>query len=233
MNRRNEKEPILSLRHISKTYQSAEERVAVLQQIDMAVYPNEMVAIMGPSGSGKSTLLFILGLFLSPSGGKYVIQGQDVLDLNRKQQAKFRREQIGFVLQGADMFEHSSVYENVEYPLVYAKTKPSVRKERIKQVLDQVKLSHRIYHSSNKLSGGERQRVAIARAMVNQPAVILADEPTGQLDSKNSQQIMSYFRTIASTTQTAMVIVTHDQNVANECDQVLHLENGLLLAEEQ
>lgn len=231
MNKQNGKEPLLTLHHISKTYLSAEEPVSVLQQIDMAVHPNEMVAIMGPSGSGKSTLLFILGLFLSPSGGEYVIQGNDVLTLNRKQQAAFRRERIGFVLQGADMFGHSSVYENVEYPLIYAKTKPSERKERIKQVLEQVKLSHRIYHSSNKLSGGERQRVAIARAMVNQPAVILADEPTGQLDSKNSQQIMNYFRTIASTTHTAMVIVTHDQKVAKECDQVLHIENGYLLAE--
>ena len=130
------------------------------------------------------------------------------------------------------MFEHSTVYENIEYPLIYAKTNPSQRPARIKQVLEQVKLTHRTDHSSNKLSGGERQRVAIARAMVNQPAIILADEPTGQLDSKNSHQIMSYFKSIASTTDTAMIIVTHDQNVAKECNKVFHIENGQLLSEQ-
>ena len=205
--------------------------MSVLQKIDLSVSTNEMVAIMGPSGSGKSTLLFILGLFLSPSAGEYIINGENVLKLTRSRQAEFRRKRIGFIFQGADMFEHSTVYENIEYPLIYAKSKPSSRAQRIHQVLEQVKLTHRMHHSSNKLSGGERQRVAIARAMVNQPAVILADEPTGQLDLDNSQQIMKYFRSIASTTDTAMIIVTHDQNIAKECDQALHIENGQLLSE--
>ena len=232
MSKQSKNEPLLTLRNISKTYRTSEEEVSVLKQIDMTARPNEMVAIMGPSGSGKSTLLFILGLFLSPSTGEYLIHGKDILNLSRGQQAAFRREQIGFVLQGADMFEHSTVYENIEYPLIYAKSKPSQRGQRIRQVLEQVKLEHRIYHSSNKLSGGERQRVAIARAMVNEPSVILADEPTGQLDLKNSQQILNYFRNIASTTDTAMLIVTHDKHVADACDQVLYLENGRLLKEE-
>jgi len=233
MNKRSNSTPLLKLQGIGKSYQTAEEYVSVLRGIDMAIRPNEMVAIMGPSGSGKSTLLFILGLFLSPSEGEYIVNGENILTLTHSEQAEFRRKQIGFVLQGADMFEHSTVYENIEYPLIYAKTTPSHRPARIKQVLKQVKLTHRTHHSSNKLSGGERQRVAIARAMVNQPAVILADEPTGQLDSENSHQIMSYFKAIASTTDTAMIIVTHDQNVAKECGQIFHIENGQLLSEKQ
>ena len=232
MSKQSETEPLLRLKGISKSYHTDEEHVSVLQKIDMSVSANEMVAIMGPSGSGKSTLLFILGLFLCPNAGEYTINGRNVLNLNRSEQAEFRRKRIGFVLQGADMFEHSTVFENIEYPLIYAKSKPSSRTQRIRQVLEQVKLTHRMYHSSNKLSGGERQRVAIARAMVNQPAVILADEPTGQLDLENSQQIMKYFRSIASTTDTAMIIVTHDQDVAMECDQILHIENGQLLSEQ-
>ena len=223
--------PLIDLQGISKTYKADGEHVPVLKKIDMRVRNNEMVAIMGPSGSGKSTLLFILGLFLTPTTGNFIFSGENILSLTRRQQADFRRNRIGFVLQGADMFEYSTVYENIEYPLIYAKTKPKQRSERIHHVLEQVKLTHRIRHSANKLSGGEKQRVAIARAMVNQPAVILADEPTGQLDSKNSQQIMKYFRSIASTTDTAIIIVTHDQNVANKCNQALHIENGQLLPE--
>lgn len=223
--------PLIDLQGISKTYKTDGEQVSVLKKIDMRVWNNEMVAIMGPSGSGKSTLLFILGLFLSPTTGNFFFSGENILSLTRRQQAEFRRKRIGFVLQGADMFEHSTVYENIEYPLIYAKSKPAQRPERIHHVLEQVKLTHRTHHSANKLSGGEKQRVAIARAMVNQPAVILADEPTGQLDSENSQQIMKYFRSIASTTDTAIIIVTHDQDVANKCNQALHIENGLLLPE--
>ncbi|AGF78537.1 ABC-type antimicrobial peptide transport system, ATPase component [Desulfocapsa sulfexigens DSM 10523] len=222
---------LIDLQGITKSYQTQGKDVSVLRKIDMTVLRNEMVAIMGPSGSGKSTLLFILGLFLSPTTGKYLVNDTNILELSRGHQAQFRREHIGFVLQGADMFEHSTVYENIEYPLIYAKSKPSLRPERIHQVLEQVNLTHRMHHSSNKLSGGERQRVAIARAIVNKPAVILADEPTGQLDSDNSQQIMECFRSIASSTDTAMILVTHDQNVAEKCDQVLHIENGELLSE--
>lgn len=220
---------LIDLKGMTKSYTVNGQLVSVLPEITMTVSKNEMVAIMGPSGSGKSTLLFILGLFLSPTEGEYLFDGRNILTLNRRQQAQFRRERIGFVLQGADMFEHSTVYENIEYPLIYAKSRPSERPERISQALERVNLTHRLHHSSNKLSGGEKQRVAIARAMVNQPAVILADEPTGQLDAENSQQIMEYFRSISSTTDTAMVIVTHDPHVALKCDSVLQIGNGQLL----
>ncbi len=219
---------LLDLQGITKNYSVQGKQVPVLENIDMNVSRNEIVAIMGPSGSGKSTLLFILGLFLIPSKGSYLFNGQNILNLNRSQQSQFRRERIGFVFQDADMFEHTTVYENIEYPLIYAKTQPAKRPEMIRQVLGKVNLSHRIHHSSNKLSGGEKQRVAIARALVNNPEVILADEPTGQLDADNSQQIMDCFRSISSTTETAMIIVTHDRYVAEKCDKVLQIKNGQL-----
>lgn len=228
MNKKNT-EKLIELHSLTKSYTVNGKDVTVLPNMSMTVSKNEMVAIMGPSGSGKSTLLFMLGLFLSPTNGEYIFEGLNVLSLNRGQQAQFRRERIGFVLQGADLFEHSTVYENIEYPLIYSRSSRSKRRERIDEVLWQVNLTHRVNHSSNKLSGGEKQRVAIARAMVNHPAVILADEPTGQLDGDNSHQIMEYFKSISSTTDTAMVIVTHDPNVAQACDQVIQIENGQLI----
>ena len=221
---------LIEIRGMTKTYIVNGEDVRVLPEINMSVAKNEMVAIMGPSGSGKSTLLFILGLFLSPSSGSYAFDGHDILDYSRSRQAKFRRERIGFVLQGADLFEHSTVYENVEYPLIYAKSRPAERYARIHEVLTQVNLSNRIHQSSNKLSGGEKQRVAIARAMVNSPEVILADEPTGQLDADNSRQIMKYFKEISTTTDTAMVIVTHDPRIADECDKVFRIQDGQFIS---
>lgn len=231
MNRQASEKVLIDLQRVTKSYHAHGKKVVVLQELNMVVMKNEMVAIMGPSGSGKSTLLFLLGLFLQPTTGSYFFNGQNTLDFDRKQQAQFRRERIGFVFQGADMFEHSTVYENIEYPLIYSQSRPSERRKRIGQVLKQVNLSHRIDHSSNKLSGGEKQRVAIARAMVNNPEIILADEPTGQLDVANSQKIMEYFRTISSETETAMIIVTHDRKVAQKCDQVVHIQDGQLLSQ--
>ncbi len=228
MSKQQRENTLIDLKGMTKSYIVDGQLVSVLPKITMTVSKNEMVAVMGPSGSGKSTLLFILGLFLSPTEGEYLFDGENILTLNRRQQAQFRRERIGFVLQGADMFGHSTVYENIEYPLIYAGSRPSERPERIRQALERVNLTHRLHHSSNKLSGGEKQRVAIARAMVNQPAVILADEPTGQLDADNSQQIMEYFRSISSSTDTAMVIVTHDPHVAEKCDTVLQISNERL-----
>lgn len=226
MNKHQSPHALVDLQGITKSFDVNGENIPALPKINLTVFKNEMVAIMGPSGSGKSTLLFILGLFLSPTAGEYIFNGQNILKLDRGQQSQFRRERIGFVLQGADMFEHSTVYENIEYPLIYAKSRSSERPERIQQVLQQVKLTHRIHHSANKLSGGEKQRVAIARAIVNRPAIILADEPTGQLDAENTQQIMEYFRSISSTTDTAMIIVTHDPHVAEKCDQIVQIQNG-------
>jgi len=228
LNKTVEEKNLIHIREMTKKYVVNDRQIVILDRVDLNIQNEEMIAIMGPSGSGKSTLLFMLGLFLTPTSGSYFFGGQDILKLNRKEQAQFRRERIGFVFQEADMFEHSTVYENIEYPLIYAKTPVSERAEKIHRALDQVNLSHRIHHSSNKLSGGERQRVAIARAMVNSPEVILADEPTGQLDADNSYQVMDYFNSIAKKTDTAMIIVTHDCNVARMCHRTFQIENGRL-----
>ena len=227
MNRQGRNNHLIDIKGMTKTYEVNGEKLRILPEINLNVSKKRDGSDYGGHrGRGKSTLLFILGLFLSPTSGSYFFDGCDILELNRNRQAEFRRDRIGFVLQGADLFEHSTVYENVEYPLIYAKSRPPERYERIHKVLEQVNLSNRIHQYSNKLSGGEKQRVAIARAMVNNPEVILADEPTGQLDADNSRQIMNYFREISTTTDTAMVIVTHDPNVANECDKIFRIQNG-------
>jgi len=184
---------------------------------------------MGPSGSGKSTLLFILGLFLSPTEGTYLFSGHDVLKLDRTAQAAFRRSRVGFVFQGADLIENSTVYENLQYPLMYAKVQRKERRGRILEALARVKLDHRIHHPSNRLSGGERQRVAIARALVNGPQLVLADEPTGQLDQENSQVIMDHLASIVADGSTTVIVVTHDPAVAAHCSRIHKLESGVLL----
>jgi len=184
---------------------------------------------MGPSGSGKSTLLFILGLFLAPTKGTYRVLGEDVLTLDRSAQARFRRKNVGFVFQSCNLIEHSTVYENLEMPLIYAGVNRKERREKIHDALERVNLSHRIRHSANLLSGGEQQRVAVARALVNNPQIILADEPTGQLDRQNSRTVIDYFRQFVADGNTAMMIVTHDPEVAACCTKVYRLNDGVIV----
>lgn len=219
---------LIDVKDLGKTYQTEAGAIQVLNGVNFQVRTGEMVAIMGPSGSGKSTLLFILGLFLSPSTGQYLLDGEDVLALDRAGQARFRRWKMGFVFQSTDLLENSTVYENLEFPMIYAKVERAKRPERIAEVLDLVGLSHRVHHPSNLLSGGERQRAAVARALVNHPKVILADEPTGQLDKKNTDLIMEHFSRIAGTSGTAIIMVTHDPEVSHWCDRVCSLANGRL-----
>lgn len=222
---------LISVSDLAKSYSSGSGGITVLRRVDLSVYPGEMVAIIGPSGCGKSTLLFILGLFLSPSHGSYFFEGKDVLTLNRSAQAEFRRMRVGFVFQASDLLENSTVYENLEFPLIYAGVDRRNRPERISRTLELVNLSHRIRHPANRLSGGEMQRVAVARSLVNKPKVILADEPTGQLDSENTQFIMDHFEGIVGRGETAVVIVTHDPQVAERCTRVCYLEDGILRGE--
>ena len=200
----------------------------MLRDVNLSIYPGEIVAVMGPSGSGKSTLLFILGIFISPTGGSYLLGGEDVLRLDRNAQAEFRRNRVGFVFQSCDLLENSTVYENLEFPLIYAGVDRRERPARIAAALDLVNLGHRIHHSSNRLSGGERQRVAVARALVNQPQVILADEPTGQLDRSHGHQVMDHFVEIVSHSQTSVVVVTHDPEMAARCTRVCSIRDGIL-----
>src|SRR4030066_503028 len=208
---------LIRVTDLCKTYDNGTDRIQVLRNINLKVYPGEIVAIMGPSGSGKSTLLFILGIFLQPSGGSYFLGGQDVLALDRPAQAEFRRRRVGFVFQSCDLLENSTVYENLEFPLIYAGVDRQDRPERIAVALERVNLGHRIHHSSNRLSGGERQRVAVARALVNEPQVILADEPTGQLDRSHGHLIMDHFGEIVGDGKTSVVVVTHDPEMAARC----------------
>ncbi len=219
---------MISVSGLTKDYGNGDAAIPVLRGVDLSVSPGEMVAIMGPSGSGKSTLLFILGLFLAPSRGSYRALGEDVLSLQRNAQARFRRKFIGFVFQSCNLVENSTVYENLELPLIYAGVKHGERHEKIQAALARVNLSHRIRHPANLLSGGEQQRVAVARAMVNNPRVILADEPTGQLDREHSRIVMNYFRNFVLGGSTGMIIVTHDPEVAGYCTRTHHLDGGAI-----
>lgn len=219
---------LIQVSHLAKIFTNGDGAIPVLRDVNLKVYPGEIVAVMGPSGSGKSTLLFILGLLLQPTQGSYLLSGQDVFSLDRATQAKFRRRQVGFVFQNCDLLENSTVYENLEFPLIYAGMERRERPARIKAALDLVNLAHRIHHAANHLSGGERQRVAVARALVNQPQVILADEPTGQLDRWHSHLIMDHFNEIVLSSTTAVLVVTHDPEIAARCTRVCSLEDGVL-----
>jgi putative ABC transport system ATP-binding protein len=220
--------PVIDVSGLVRDYASGAGVNTVLRGVDLVVRAGEMVAIMGPSGSGKSTLLSILGLFMAPSGGAYRMNGQDVLALSRAEQSSFRRHSVGFVFQKCNLVETATVYENLEFPLIYAGVRRKERPERIRGALSRVNLMHRSDYSASLLSGGEQQRAAIARALVNQPSVILADEPTGQLDRQNGQLIMDQLSRLAQDGRTALVIVTHDPEVAAFCHRTCLLEDGTL-----
>ncbi len=219
---------LIKISGLCKNYSSGFSTIQVLRDINFNVYPGEMVAVMGPSGSGKSTFLFILGIFLQPSSGSYLLGGQEVFGLDRTAQAEYRRRRLGFIFQSCDMLENSTVYENLEFPLIYAGVDRRERPARISTALEKVNLLHRLHHNSNRLSGGERQRVSVARALVNQPQVILADEPTGQLDRSLGFQVMDHFEEIVADGKTSIVIVTHDPEVAARCTRVCYLQDGVL-----
>lgn len=217
--------PVIIAKELFKCYAGF---APVLRGVDLEVVPGEMVAIMGPSGCGKSTMLHVLGMLHAPDSGSLEILGQNVLALDREGTAAFRRGNMGFVMQASNLFDHSTVFENVEFPLIYERVPPQERWERVIRALELVRLSARVHYRSNRLSGGEQQRVAIARAMVNNPRILLADEPTGALDAKTSRLIMDNFRSLCHKGGVAMVMVTHDPKMADFCDSIYTLEDGLL-----
>ncbi|MDR2054692.1 MAG: ABC transporter ATP-binding protein [Desulfovibrio sp.] len=217
--------PVILARDVRKRYAGFDP---VLRGVDMEAEAGEMVAVMGPSGCGKSTMLHILGLLHAPDSGRLEILGTDVSALSREQAAAFRRVNVGFVMQSSNLFDHSTVFENVEFPLIYEGIPPQERWERVIRALDLVRLSARVHYRSNRLSGGEQQRAAIARAMVNNPRILLADEPTGALDARTSRHIMENFRALCHAGGVCLVIVTHDAGMAEYCDTVYTLEDGLL-----
>ena len=216
---------ILQLRGITRDFKLGAQTVHVLKGIDLDIAKNEYVALMGPSGSGKSTLMNLLGCLDTPTSGSYELNGTDVSSLNDNALAEIRNSEIGFVFQTFNLLPRSTALENVALPLVYAGLSKEERLSRAAEVLEQVGLADRMDHRPNQLSGGQRQRVAVARALVNKPALILADEPTGNLDSKTSIEIMKLFDDIQAAGNT-VVLVTHEEDIAQHAKRVIRLVDG-------
>ena len=210
---------------VRKTYQMGSETVYALRDISFRVVQNEYLAIMGPSGSGKSTLLNILGCLDTPSAGHYVLDGEAVSAMKGDALADVRNRKIGFVFQTFNLLSRATALQNVELPLIYTGMSRRLRRERAQATLDRVGLSDRLTHRPNELSGGQRQRVAIARALVNEPAILLADEPTGNLDTRTGEEILSIFETLHQQGQTVLV-VTHEEDVARRTLRVVRLRDG-------
>lgn len=218
---------IISLKNIKKTYKIGSEIIEALKDISLTILKNEYVALMGPSGSGKSTLMNMLGCLDSPSSGNYVLNDISVATMSDNQLAEVRNKEIGFVFQTFNLLPRASTIDNVALPLIYAGYKKTDRLRMAKDVLESVGLGNRINHKPNELSGGQRQRVAIARALVNNPAIILADEPTGNLDSKTSVEIMGLFEEIHKKGNT-IILVTHEEEIAIHAHRIIRLKDGLV-----
>jgi putative ABC transport system ATP-binding protein len=223
---------IIHLDGIRKSYFMGKQELQVLKGIDLDIHKNEYVALMGPSGSGKSTLMNILGCLDSPTAGSYVLNGQDVSKMPDDQLAEVRNKEIGFVFQQFNLLPRLTALENVALPLVYAGTSRKVRTEMAMEVIKKVGLEERSHHKPNELSGGQCQRVAIARALVNNPSLILADEPTGNLDTKTSNEIMEIFSQIQAAGNT-VVLVTHEEDIANYAKRIVRLRDGLIESDKQ
>ena len=220
-------EAIIKLEEIKKDYYMGSQAITVLKGITLDIFKNEYVALMGPSGSGKSTLMNILGCLDSPTGGRYILNGKDVSKMPDDDLAEVRNSEIGFVFQQFNLLPRLTAAENVALPLIYAGVSKKVRIERALEALDKVGLADRSHHKSNELSGGQIQRVAIARALVNNPAILLADEPTGNLDSKTSVEVMEIFGKIRAAGNT-VVLVTHEEDIAAYAHRVVRLRDGLV-----
>ena len=219
------KEFVIDLKNIIRNFQLGPQTVHVLKGIDLTIKKGEYVALMGPSGSGKSTLMNLLGCLDTPTSGSYMIANRDVSKMNDNQLADVRNKEIGFVFQTFNLIPRQTALQTVALPLVYAGEKKEKRILRAKKVLDEVGLSDRITHKPNQLSGGQRQRVAIARALVNSPSIILADEPTGNLDSSTSNEIMKLFEEIHKNGNT-LIIVTHEEEIAQHANRIIRLKDG-------
>jgi len=223
---------IIRLEKIVKNYKIGTVIVEALRSVSLVIRKNEFVAIMGPSGSGKSTLMNILGCLDTPTSGDYILNGQDVSRLDDNSLAEIRNREIGFVFQTFNLLPRSTALENVMLPLIYAGLAKARRIERATQVLEEVKLADRMTHKPNELSGGQRQRVAVARALVNNPAIILADEPTGNLDSKTSIEILGLMEEIHRNGNT-VIVVTHEEDIARHAHRIIRLMDGEIASDTQ
>jgi putative ABC transport system ATP-binding protein len=217
--------PIIQTHDLWKTYVMGSEEIHALRGVDLSIEGGEYVAIMGPSGSGKSTLMNLIGCLDTPTKGSYLLNGKQVSEMNDNELARIRNEEIGFVFQTFNLLPRASALHNVELPLVYAGVPSKDRQERARDALRRVELEDRMYHKPNELSGGQRQRVAVARALVNNPSILLADEPTGNLDSKTGVEIMNLFERLHTGGNT-IVLVTHEADIAAHAHRVVHIRDG-------
>ncbi len=231
--RREEAPPAVLARGLRKTYRLGSSVVRALDGLDLVVERGEFVAIMGRSGSGKSTLLHVLGGLDRPDEGQVVIEGQDITRLSNGQVTRLRREKVGFVFQEFNLVPTLTALENVELPLRYAGVSRGERRRRAAEALAMVGLGERLHHRPSQLSGGEQQRVAIARALVNRPAVVLADEPTGELDSQTAMQVVDLMRGLARELGQTFVIVTHDPAVGERCQRIIRMNDGRIISDER
>jgi putative ABC transport system ATP-binding protein len=226
------KKPLIEMHGIRKSYYIGRpNELEILHGIDLTVYPGEFVAIVGESGSGKSTLMNIIGVLDKPTAGEYALDGVNIHDAKDNQLADIRNRKIGFVFQTYNLIGRQSALKNVELPMLYAGVPGGERTRRAKEWLERVGMGERMKHQPNELSGGQKQRVAIARAMVNEPALILADEPTGALDSQTSRTVMDLFHEMHNTYHKTIVLITHNPELADECERVLTLRDGLIVGE--
>jgi len=229
-----DKEPILVISGLHKRYSEGKpNEVHAIRGLDLTVRKGDMMAIMGPSGCGKTTLLNMIGHLDRRSEGKIVIDGIDTAKLSDSQMTAFRRDNIGFIFQLFNLFQFLSAVENVETPLLLTAVKAGVAREQAKMLLREVGMGDRLYHLPRELSGGQQQRVAVARALINEPAIILGDEPTGDLDSTTSADIMKLFRRINRINRQTLVLVTHNRWIAEQCDYIVHMTDGKIVSVEQ
>jgi putative ABC transport system ATP-binding protein len=225
-------EPVIRAEDLWRTYQMGSEEIHALRGVSFRIEPNEYVAVMGPSGSGKSTLMNLIGCLDTPSRGTYVLRGKVVSEMNDDELAAIRNREIGFVFQTFNLLPRASALHNVELPLVYAGVPKAERLERARQTLGMVDLADRTGHKPNELSGGQRQRVAIARALVMRPSILLADEPTGNLDSQTGEEIMRLFERLHAEGNT-IILVTHERDIADHALRTIHIRDGKIESDER
>jgi putative ABC transport system ATP-binding protein len=224
-------QPIITLHNIERSFSIGSEVVKALRGVNLNINKNEYVALMGPSGSGKSTLMNLLGCLDTPTSGQYILNGTDVSILNDNELAQIRNKEIGFIFQTFNLLPKSTALDNVILPLIYAGLGKAEREQKALKTLEDVGLANRVKHKPNELSGGQRQRVAVARALVNNPAIILADEPTGNLDSKTSVEIMGLFEEIHKKGNT-IIVVTHEEDIARHAHRIIRLKDGIIESDE-
>ncbi|MDX1970930.1 MAG: ABC transporter ATP-binding protein [Candidatus Sumerlaeia bacterium] len=223
---------VIRIQELRKTYSQGPIQVQALRGIQLDIGRNDYLAIMGPSGSGKSTLMHILGCLDRPTAGSYILNGQPVENLNDDELSQTRNREIGFVFQSFNLLPHMNILQNVELPMMYSGIPRRERTERAKEALGRVGLANRLHHHPNELSGGQRQRVAVARSLVNRPSILLADEPTGNLDSKTSEEIMGLFGEVHAAGNT-LIVVTHERDIAEHARRIVNIRDGVVESIEQ